>query len=225
MRATHVIFGLAALAALVGCGGALTSHGIAKVRGIDALTSPTPVDIFTDFDLVATGLTVGQSSAYSSQTASDLSVGVRQTGTTTTLASTFLTTAPNGLYTVIAFPDAGNTPTVLAMADTFTAPTGTDWKIRFAHVDRLVGNVDVYVTAPAADLSTATPVITNQPLGSASAYVELTNIGQVSVRITLTGTTTTVGPEILVTPGSLSFKTLMLYENSGAKTVLFSDQN
>lgn len=225
MRAKHLFLAVAAVVSLVGCGGSVTSHGIAQVKAVDFLTTPATVDVFTDFTFVATGLTVGVASDYSSQTASDLSVGVRQSGTTSTLASASLSAAVNGKYTVFAYPNATNDPALLILTDDFTAPAAASYKLRFVHADRLLGNVDVYVTSPSADLSTSTPILTNVALGGGSSYIELGVIGQVTVRMTNTGTTTVVGTPISFTPASGSFKTFAVYQSSGTQTVLYADQN
>lgn len=225
MRAKQILLAALAALTLAGCGGSVTTDGIAKMRAMNFLITPSSVDLFTDFNLIAFNLGTGQGSAYSLQTASFLTIGVRQSGTTTTIASTNLNAGRDNNYTVVSYPNASNVPALITLLDDFTAPASAKFKIRLIHVDRLIGNVDLYVTAPGADLSTATPIASNISFTGATNYIESAGGSAISIRITNTGTTNLVGQEILITPPVGSFRTVVLYNDSGAKTTFFSDQN
>jgi hypothetical protein len=51
--------------------------------------------------------------------------------------------------------------------------------------------VDIYVTAPGADLQVATPTLTNVPFGAASDYLEIP-AGDYQLRVTPAGSKTVV---------------------------------
>lgn len=227
MRVKHAFLALCAIAALVGCGGSTTedSGGEATMRALSVITSPASVDVFTDFELVAVGLVTGEMGGYGSINAGLVGVGVRQTGGTQTIASTDFTAGTGLRYTIVAYPNASNAPAVMAVEDDFTAPVAGKFKMRLFHVDRLIGNVDVYITAPGDSLSASTPVLTNVPFTGATSYVAHSAASQVSIRITTTGTTTQVGPEVLVTPADGSIKTLTLFNSGGPSINLYADLN
>ena len=57
------------------------------------------------------------------------------------------------------------------LEDDRTAPPAGNVKVRAVHGAPSAPAVDVYVTAPGADLQTATPALTNVPFGAASDYL------------------------------------------------------
>lgn len=220
MRAKHLLFGLVAGIAVAGCGGSLTNHGIAQIRAISAVTNPTRIDVFTDFNLVASDLVNGEEADYSNQTATFLSIGVRQFGTTQTIASGNLTPGVGQKYTIVPYQAGANAVALAILSDNEPAPAAGKFKIRLTHVDRLVAGVDLYYVDPDADLSEETPVVTNLNYQNATGYVELNAGLAKELVITLAGTTTVVGNEIALTAPDGAFRTLLLLDNGVAGAAL-----
>ena len=54
------------------------------------------------------------------------------------------------------------------LVDDLTDPAGGNIKVRLVHGAPNVGQVDIYVTAPGADINTATPALTAVPFKAAS---------------------------------------------------------
>jgi hypothetical protein len=91
-------------------------------------------------------------------------------------------------YTIVA-TDSQPAVTTLILTDENTAPAGDSAKIRIVQASPGLGPVDVYITAPAADLTTETPDIITFAFQDASAYFTVP-IGAQRVRITTAGTKT-----------------------------------
>jgi hypothetical protein len=223
MKAKFLVVLTSALLALVGCGGSVTSQGIANVRGVSLTSSPAQVDIYSDFNLIGFGLSIGQVSPYSLQQANLLSVGVRQTGNTGALDSVNANFANATKYTVFAYPVGASALGLFILTDTTTAPAAGKFKLRLVHLDRLQTGVDVYFTDPDTDLTLESPVMQNVAFEDATAYVELLAGVSKQVRLTKTGTTTQVGSSINFTPVIGATQTLAYYDNSGPTVTLYTD--
>jgi hypothetical protein len=82
--------------------------------------------------------------------------------------------------------------------DNLELPTGSQVKLRAVHLASSAGNVDVYVTAPNADITTVTPQFANVAPQSATDYLTLAR-ATYQVRFTTAGTKT-VRVSATVTP-------------------------
>ncbi len=209
--------------AAFGCGGSVTNRGIAQVRAISAVSNPSSIDVFTDFNVVALGLGNGEGAVYSSQPAASLALGIRQSGTTTTIASGNLEAGVNGVYSIIPHQTSASTVGIIALLDNASAPTGANAKARLVHVDRNIGSVDLYYLDPDGELADATPVITNINFQQASGYVDLVAGLQKQLILTRTGTKTVVGSAVALTIPSGSVRTLLLLDDSGPQLNIYAD--
>lgn len=223
MRARHVFFAAAALIAAYGCSGSVTARGIAQIRAISAVSNPASIDVFTDFNAVALALTNGAGAPYGSQPATFLSVGVRQTGTTTTIASGNIEAGVNGKYSLIPYQTGASTVGILALNDSTTAPGAVSFKVRLVHVNRNLGPVDLYIIDPDAELHESTPVLTNVNYQTATSYIELGAGIQKEIVLAEAGTTNEVGNVINATPASGAIHTLILLDNSGPILNIYND--
>ena len=77
----------------------------------------------------------------------------------------------------------------IVLEDDNTAPAAGSVRVRAIHGAPSASAVDVYVTAPGADLATATPTLTGVGLGDVSDYLEVP-AGDYQVRVTPVGTKT-----------------------------------
>jgi hypothetical protein len=223
MRANQIFIGCLLAIFAIGCGGSLTNHGIAQLRAISAVTNPSAIDVFTDFNLVATNLHVGEGSQYSNQTASDLAVGVRQFGDNQTIVAGNISLGVGDKATLIPYQTGAATVGLMGFLDDATTPAVGKFKLRVIHADRFIGLVDVYFAAPGADLSLETPIITNLNFEEGAGYIEL-NAGIPSeITITQAGTVNVIGTPLQLTPPSQAVRTLILMENGGPVLNIYND--
>lgn len=167
-----------------------------RVRAIHAIGNAPAVDILVDGSVVtpAAGLAFGSKTSYLAADAGNRQLAVRATGTTANLLTLPASVAASTDYTVIAAgrlgATTGPTPRLIAVTDA-AAPAAGQASIRVVHASPAAGNVDVYVTAPDANLATATPVtgLVNVPFGDVRGPVSVP-AGTYRVRVTPTGTKT-----------------------------------
>ncbi|HEU4566295.1 MAG TPA: DUF4397 domain-containing protein [Gemmatimonadaceae bacterium] len=92
--------------------------------------------------------------------------------------------------TVYATIEGGSVTTFVTLDD-LTLPGADSVKIRLVNLAPSAGNVDVYVTAVGADISTMAPTVADMAPSSASEYLRLKR-GTWQVRFTTAGTKTVV---------------------------------
>jgi hypothetical protein len=83
----------------------------------------------------------------------------------------------------------GATASAFVTLDNLELATGSQVKLRAVHLASSMGNADVYVTAPNADITTATPQFANVAPRSATSYLTLAR-ATYQVRFTTAGTKT-----------------------------------
>ena len=87
--------------------------------------------------------------------------------------------------------NGGTGISAIVVPDDNGAPAAGNVKMRFVNASPAAGSVDIYVTAPAADIATATPDVADLDFGSATAYLEKA-AGTYRVRVTTAGTKTVI---------------------------------
>jgi hypothetical protein len=105
-----------------------------------------------------------------------------------------LTIAAGTDYTVLALGNAAGVQG-LVLTDDNTAPTAGNVKVRVVHASASTGAVDIYVTTPTADLSTATAAATNVAFRSPTPYVSLP-AGAYRIRVTPAGNRAVVSLDV-----------------------------
>lgn len=193
------------------------------MRAISAITNPAAIDVFTDFNLVATNLTNGQISGYSNQQADLLNVGIRQFGETETLVSGVVDAGVGEKYTLIPHQTGAASWAIIALPDNIDAPAANQFKVRLTHVDRFTGLVDLYFVDEGADLTLETPVATGIGFQSDTGYFSLPGGVQKEFVLTLAGKKTVVGNSIVLTPVAGSVRTLLLLDNGTPALNIYTD--
>lgn len=211
-----LIAGLAALA--LGCEGRTSGFLVTgptnnvRVRLVNALTSSQSLDLLVDGQSAATGVAFGSASAYASASEGTHQLQARASGTGTTLVD-FTRSLTNGSFSFIPAPGLGQSG-ALFLTDDATSTAGQS-RLRVVHVAAAPGAISVYVTAPTADLTSATPVVPSLSFASASPYVGV-NAGTYRIRITRAGSPSDVLVDVSnTTLGGATVKTLLLTDASG----------
>jgi hypothetical protein len=160
----------------------------AQVRVVHGSPDAPAVDVLVDGAKVLDSVAYQDASAYLTVPSGNRNVKVNVYATATSVINADVALAKDAAYTVIAVNTvAAIEPLVLT--DDLAAPAAGNVKVRLVHGAPSVGAVDIYVTAPGADLAAATPTLTDVPFKGASGYLEVP-AGDYQVRITPAGTKT-----------------------------------
>src|SRR5688500_777247 len=160
----------------------------AGLRVVHASPDAPNVDVLVDGTSALTNVPFRTASAYLDVPVGSRNLRVRGTGTTANVIDANATLADGKFYTVLATGRLA-TITPLVLEDNLTNPAAGNIKLRLVHASPTAGNVDIYVTAPGADIANATPTLANVAFRTASAYLEVP-AGTYRVRITPVGTKT-----------------------------------
>jgi len=163
-------------------------EGEARVRVVHASPDAPNVDVLLDDAEVLSDVPYLASSDYLAASAGDHNLKVNAAGTATTAIEADVTLADGTDYTVIASGLVAEiTPIVLE--DDNSTPAAGNARVRAIHGAPSAPAVDIYVTAPGADLGAAVPVLTGVAFGDVADYLEVP-AGDYQVRVTPAGTKT-----------------------------------
>lgn len=198
----------------------------ANLRVVHASPDAPAVDVLVDEATALTNVPYRAASAYLTVSPGDRRLRVRATGTTTTVIDATANLENRANYTVIATGLLAGIQPLIAV-DTLSNPAAGNVKIRVIHAAPAAGNVDVYATTEAADINTATPVLTNVPFRGVSGYLEVP-AGTYRLRVTPAGTkTVAIDATVAFTAGQLRTVVATDAPGGGAPlgAVVLSDKN
>lgn len=196
-----------------------------RIRFVHAISGTTPVNVTVD------GVPLGVNLAYAATAPAPPTlyypayVGNRQFEVRRTadvsvlLLDADVPVAANADHTVIGI-GPGN-PAALVLTDNNTAPAAGNVKIRAVNAATVTGNVDVYVTAPGADIAAIAPTFAGVAPRAASGYLERA-AGAIQVRFTTAGTKTVVRDVSLGTLAAGAIRSVVLLEAAAGGTPLTS---
>ena len=199
----------------------------AQLRVVHASPDAPNVDVLVDGSAALTNVPFRTVSNYLSVPSGTRNLKVRATGTSTVVIDQNAAVAQGRAYTVVA---TGRVASIspLVLEDDLTNPAAGNVRLRLVHASPTAGNVDIYVTAPTADISTATPTLSNVAFRAASAYLEVP-AGTYRVRITPVGTKTVAIDANNVALAAGQIRTAMAVDATGGGTplaaILLADKN
>ena len=161
-------------------------EGEARIRVVHASPDAPEVDVLLDDTEVLSDVPYLVASGYLETSEGDHNLKVNAAGTTTTVIDADATLADGTDYTVIASGLVAEIEPIVLVDDNST-PAAGNVRVRAIHGAPSAPAVDVYVTAPEADLDAATPVLTNVAFGDVAPYLEVP-AGDYQVRVTPAGT-------------------------------------
>ena len=188
-------------------------QGNSRVKVVHASPDAPAVDVLVDNVSLLTNVAYQTVSPYNNVPSGRRTFVVRGTGTTTNLISQNIDLEDETDYTILA-ADMRATITPVVIEDDNTAPTAGNVKVRFIHASPAGPAVDVYVTAPGADLATATANATNVTFKNASTYISVP-AGNVVVRLTTTGTKTVVATSATLALTAGMVRSVIALERTG----------
>lgn len=161
------------------------SGATGRVRFVNLVTDPARIPVNAILELVPFGVNLGYGgttpaslASPSTATYAAILTGPRElvlkktADTTVMLATIDFTVADNEDQTVYATGGtAGAAVTHFSTVDANPVPTAAQVEVRIVNMSPTGGAQDVFVTAPGADLSTATPTVANLAYQQASPYV------------------------------------------------------
>jgi len=165
-------------------------EGEASVRVVHASPDAPDVDVLLDDAEVLGDVPYLTASDYLGVSAGDHNLKVNAAGTTTTVIDADLNLADGTDYTVIASGLAAAIEPIVLQDDNST-PAAGNARVRAIHGAPGAPSVDIYITAPDADLETTIPLLVSVEFGDVADYIEAP-AGDYQVRVTLAGTKTVV---------------------------------
>jgi hypothetical protein len=197
-----------ALFALAACGtkeaaGPLEPTGpTGRIRFVNLINDPARNPVNAILESVAFGVNLGYTGStpsslpapntanYSAILSGARALVLKKTADTSVTVATFnLTIAADEDRTVYAIGGAGGgTVTSFSVTDVNAAVPAGQVRVRVVNLSPAAGAIDAFVTAPNADLSTATPIATNVGSQSVSTYVNVGALGSYQFRAVPAGT-------------------------------------
>lgn len=175
------------LAALVGCGSGGHDEE-ARLRVFHASPDAPNVDVFVDGGAVLGDVPYKAASEFLPVSPGTRLITVKAAGTNTAVINAELPLNADTDYFVIAAGKLVSIAPIVATADR-SSPEAGSARIRVLHSAASAPEVDVYATAPGANLATAEPILKNVPFKVLSAYLTVP-AGNYDVRVTLANTKT-----------------------------------
>jgi len=185
----------------------------ARVRLINALTPSQTLDFVVDGQIASSGVAFGAASSYVSVSLASHQLAARAATTGTTLVDFTRDLTAEGAFSLVPAPGLAQSGALFLTDD--PTPVSGQARLRIVHVAALPGAVSVYVTAPTAEISSATPAVPSLSFGTASGYVQVAP-GTYRVRVTRAGSPSDVVVDLgTLTVGAGSVRTLLVTDAPG----------
>ena len=188
-------------------------EGEARVRVVHASPDAPDVDVLLNDADVLGDVPYLTASDYLAVPAGAPNQKVNAAGTTTTVIDADLSLVDGTDYTVIASGLAEAVEPIVLQDDNST-PAAGNARVRAIHGAPSAPSVDIYITAPGADLENTIPLLVSVEFGDVADYVEAP-AGDYQVRVTLAGTKTVVIDSGTLTLSSGQVRTAMAVDAVG----------
>ncbi|MGH8713627.1 MAG: DUF4397 domain-containing protein [Casimicrobiaceae bacterium] len=197
---------------LTGCGKNSSDQGSAQMRVVNAFSQASALDVTVNEKTVVSGLAFQATAPYASIDSGTQMFTVAVTGASTSLVNASLNVGGNTKYTYVVFGPQTGVAAVL-MPDAFNDPGDGFFSVRLINAAPGPGALDLYLTAPGADLSATAPSVPSVAYGAAGVFVPVTKGNTFELRITPAGTKDVIYDSA---PQTFTFA-----EHSGASIVAF----
>ena len=190
--------------------GGLDNESATRIRVLHASPTAPILDAVLNFSLVAEQLVYTEASGYVGVEPNEHTFEFRRSIARalidpTPLVRTFLTVLPNQRYTILAvdsfatfrisdpkfFTPRGTSIEPLTLLDDMSPPPAGTTRLRFVDAAPSTELVDVFITAPGANLNNTVPTFRNLTFQSVATYINVP-AATYQIRVTLAGTTTVI---------------------------------
>lgn len=197
---------------LTGCGkGSSSNQGNALLRVVNAFSQANALDVTEDAKPVVSGLPYQANSQYVSVDTGSQTVIVSVTGASTALVNAVYSISSNTNYSYVVYGPQTAVGALL-LSDSFNDPGDGFFSVRFVNAAAGPGALDLYLTAPGADLTATAPSVANISYASGSLFLPIAKGTTFELRITPAGT-----KDVIYDGAPQTFA-----EHSGASVVAFS---
>lgn len=171
--------------ALTGCSKSGSSSTNAQMRVLNAFAEAPSLNVTVDAKPVTAGLTFPGLTQYTGIDGGTPTFTVSVTGAPTTLVNSAVT-VPSGNFTYVVFGPLTAVATLL-VNDAFSDPGNGFFTVRVINAAAGPGVLDVYLTAPGADLSATSPTVAGVGYGTTSIFTAVPIGANFEIRVTLNG--------------------------------------
>ncbi len=172
---------------LTGCSKGGSSNGNAQLRILNAFSEAPALNVSVASTPVVSGLPFQGLTQYASVSSGTPLITVGVSGASTTLINTMYNVSPGTNYTFIVYGPLTGVGAILGN-DAFNDPGNGFFSLRVVNAAPGSSAVDVYLTAPGADLASSAPSLINISYGVTSAFSPIPIGTSFEIRVTTTGT-------------------------------------
>lgn len=211
-----VALALAALIALTGCQGLISTPSSSQVRIIDVSAETPNLDVYQSHEALAYSLGFGTITSYVPVLPGTYTIAANSTGSAQVISAAKETFLPSTQYTVL-IGDGAARAQQLTLEDQNRPAAQGQIALRFIGEASRAGAVDIYLVPPRQTLTDARPIVTNVALGANTGY--LSAVAGIYTIFMLPAGTVPSTTTIPVYAG-----TQVAYTEGSARTVILIDQ-
>jgi hypothetical protein len=221
MSLPRTLFTASCLAALVliGCGKSGSGGGgNAQIRVFNAFLEASALNVTVAGTVLSTSLPFQGLTQYQSVNNGSQTFTVTVVGATVPLVNATTTINSGANYTYFVYGPSTAVGAVLN-SDSFNDPGSGFFALRAMNIAAGAGSIDVYLTAPGADLTNAAPVLSNVAYGAPTNFLSVATAANFEIRITASGTKQVIYDSTPKTFAERSGTTIVAYSKGGGSLV------
>ena len=154
----------------LGCGGG--SSTTTRMRVMNAAPGQPSIDILIDGNVFASGVLYTAATGYLTLGSGSHHLQIEPSGTSTIVVDQTINLNSGTDSTVFTTENLSVT-SAFVLTDDNTAPTSGNLKLRVVNAASTLGAADVYIVAPAADITSINPTVNALAVGGGSPYQSL----------------------------------------------------
>jgi len=164
-----VALGLGLVTLISSCGG---GGGNARLRVVHASPDEGSIDVLIDSKTIASGITFGTATSYTSLSSGSRHLQMEPSDTATPVIDETLSLG-SGSDTTVLLANFATSLNAVTLQDDNSAPTSGNAKLRIINAAPGLAPADVYIVPDGTDINSVTPVLSSMGFESASSYTSL----------------------------------------------------